>query len=108
MLFKSLPLSHRMAIFIAVFYPASQVIPWMYGAPLRSVHLLAIILFWGAVAFQWLQRRNPSWQFGSAGGFGQPNLIDTFGSWFDRQSASFKFAYWLAVIIAAIVIYRVM
>jgi hypothetical protein len=108
MLFKSLPLSHRTAIFIAVFYPASQLIPWMYGAPLRPSHLLFMILFWGIVAFQWLQRRNPSWQFGSAGGFGQPNLIDTFGSWFDRQSASIKFAYWLAVIIAAIVIYRVM
>lgn len=108
MLFKSLPLSHRTAIFIAVLYPASQVIPWMYGASLRPLHVLPITLFWAIVAFQWLQRRNPSWQLGSAGGFGQPNLIDTFGSWFDRQPASFKFAYWLAVIIAAIVIYRVM
>ena len=108
MLFKSLPLSHRTALFIAVFYPASQLIPWMYGAALRPFHLPFIVLFWGVVAFQWLQRRNPSWQFGPAGGFGEPNLIDTLGSWLDRQPASFKFAYWLAVIIAAIVIFVVM
>lgn len=108
MRFKSLPLSHRTAIFMAVFYPPSLLIPWMYGAPISPFHLFPMSLLLGTVISQWLRRRNPDWQLGSAGGFGQPNLIDTFGYWYDRQSASFKFAYWLVVIIAAIVIYRVM
>jgi hypothetical protein len=108
MLFKSLPLSHRLTIFIAVFYPTSELIPWMYGAPFRPFKLVPITLFWAMVVFQWLQRRNPSWQLGSASGFGQPNLIDSFGSWFDRLPASARFAYWLMVILAAVIIYLVL
>jgi hypothetical protein len=106
MLFKSLPLSHRTAIFIAVFYTGSQLIGWKYGAPIHSFGLFLIFLSWAIVVFQSLQRRKPSWQ--SAGAFGGPNLIDTFGAWFDRLPAAVRLTYWLVVIIAAIVIYRVM
>jgi len=104
MLFKSLPLSHRVTIFVAVFYTATRLIGWKYGAPWRPLELFWVLLFWGVVVFQALERRNPNWQ--SVGIFGGPNLVDSFGSWFDRLPTAVKFTYWLVVILAAVLIYR--
>ena len=104
MLFKSLPLSHRIPIFIAVFYTATRLIGWKYGTTFVPFELLWLLVFWGVVALQALQRRNPNWQ--TVGAWGGTNLIDSFGSWFDRLPAAVKFTYWLVVILAAILIYR--
>ena len=107
MLFKSLPMSHRAALFLATLLTADALLKWMHGTSFRAYTLVPILAFWAIVLFQSLQRRNPSWQLGRADGFGQPNLMDVIGSRFDRLPVSIKFGYWLAVIIAAIIIYQV-
>ncbi|HKP38732.1 MAG TPA: hypothetical protein VJT71_17885 [Pyrinomonadaceae bacterium] len=104
MLFKSLPLSHRVPIFIAVFYTATTLIGWKYGAAFTPYGILMLFLVWTVVVSQAVERRKPNWQ--SAGAWGGPNPIDAFGSWFDRLPAVVKFTYWLVVILAAILIYR--
>jgi hypothetical protein len=107
MLFKSLPMSHRAALFLATLLTADPLLKWMHGTPFRTSNLVPIFAFWAIVLFQSLQRRNPNWQLGRADGFDQPSLMDVIGSRFDRLPVSIKFGYWLVVIIAAVIIYQV-
>jgi len=102
MLFKSLPPSHRLAIFLAVFYTGAQLIGWNYGTPLLPYPLLMLLLVWAIVFHQSLQRRYPSLQTGGTA----PGQIDLLYTWFDRAPAWVRFTYWLLVILAAVLIYR--
>ena len=109
MLFKSRPMSHRFAIFLAVVLTANPLIKSLDGqTSLRASSFLPGLLFLAIFVFQSVQRSYPTLMFGGALESAPPLLIDTFGSWFGRLHWSIKITYWLLVIVAAVIIYQVM
>ena len=102
MLFRSLPPSQRLSIFLAGLGTSYPLVKWMSGqTPLRASSFIFPLVLWAIVAFGALQRRYPSLQTGGTASA----QIDMIYTWFDRWPPSVRFAYWLAVILAAVRIY---
>jgi hypothetical protein len=98
MLFKSnVPMSHRVAFFLAGLSTLSPLLRFMRGANLNAFDFLPS-LSWLLVVYQWRQRQTLKWQLRNAEGHGHNTPFDLMQTGLDRLPDSM---YWLLLILSA-------
>jgi hypothetical protein len=99
MLFKSnVPMSHRVALFLAGLNTLSPLHRLPRGGNLNAFDFLPAALFWLLVLYQWRQRKTMKWQVRNAAGYGHNTPADLIQTGLERLPDS---AYWLLLILSA-------
>lgn len=110
MLFKSnVPMSHRVAFFLAGMSTTVPLLRLARGASFDPFDFLPSALFWILVVYQWRERKTLKWQLRNAEGYGHDSPFDLLQTRLDRLlgPASMKVGYWMLPILAALIIYLI-
>ncbi|HVS83861.1 MAG TPA: hypothetical protein VHE60_19160 [Pyrinomonadaceae bacterium] len=111
-LFKSdAPVSHRLVFVVAAPLTVKPALDFTGHIGFPLAELLATAPFWFIVLYNWNQRRTWRAQGMSAAEIrAQQNVIgralDSVQASFDRASVAVRAGYWIAILIAAVAIYK--
>jgi len=85
MLFKSdVPMSHRVAFFLAGMVTIGPLQRMVRGVGLAALDFFPAAIAWGLVVYQWRQRQTLKWKARNAGGYGHNTPFDWVQTGIDR------------------------